>query len=70
MYALSHQNFFSGQFLCKPSAIHNIFLEYQMIKLLVIVCMTLTLAACGTVGGALSGAGQDLDKAGNWIKKQ
>ncbi len=41
-----------------------------MIKLLVIVCMTLTLAACGTVGGALSGAGQDLDKAGNWIKKQ
>lgn len=41
-----------------------------MIKLLVTVCMTLALAACGTVGGALSGAGQDLDKAGNWIKKQ
>lgn len=24
--------------------------------------------ACGTLGGAVEGAGQDLQKAGNWIK--
>ena len=27
------------------------------------------LTACGTVGGAISGAGEDLGKAGNYIKK-
>jgi predicted small secreted protein len=32
------------------------------------VCMIL--AGCGTVGGAMSGAGQDLQKAGEWIKSK
>jgi predicted small secreted protein len=27
-------------------------------------------SACGTIGGAVSGAGSDLNKAGEWIKKQ
>ena len=26
------------------------------------------LSACGTVGGAVSGAGSDLNRAGEWIK--
>lgn len=28
------------------------------------------LSACGTIGGAMSGAGQDLSKAGEWIKSK
>ena len=28
------------------------------------------LAGCGTVGGAVSGAGTDLQKAGEWIKSK
>jgi predicted small secreted protein len=28
------------------------------------------LSACGTLGGAISGAGQDLSKAGDWIKSK
>jgi predicted small secreted protein len=28
------------------------------------------LTACGTVGGAVSGAGTDLSKAGEWIKSK
>jgi predicted small secreted protein len=28
------------------------------------------LSACGTIGGAMSGAGQDLSKAGDWIKSK
>jgi predicted small secreted protein len=28
------------------------------------------LTACGTIGGAVSGAGQDLTKAGDWIKSK
>jgi predicted small secreted protein len=28
------------------------------------------LYGCGTIGGAVSGAGSDLNKAGEWIKKQ
>jgi predicted small secreted protein len=27
------------------------------------------LTACGTIGGAVEGAGQDLNKAGQYIKK-
>lgn len=29
-----------------------------------------TLTACGTVGGAVSGAGSDLTKAGEWIRNR
>ena len=37
----------------------------------VLVAMVATLlTACGTVGGAISGAGQDLSKAGDWIKSK
>jgi uncharacterized protein YceK len=33
------------------------------------VCMiVLALTGCGTIGGAVSGAGSDLQKVGNWIK--
>lgn len=32
--------------------------------------IALSLTACGTLGGAISGAGQDLSKAGEWIKSK
>lgn len=28
------------------------------------------LTACGTLGGAVSGAGEDLQRAGDWIKSK
>lgn len=34
------------------------------------VVIALSLTACGTLGGAISGAGQDLSKAGDWIKSK
>jgi predicted small secreted protein len=37
---------------------------------LVVFTVAALLTACGTVGGALSGAGQDLSKAGDWIKSK
>lgn len=30
--------------------------------------VVLALAGCGTVGGAVSGAGTDLQRVGDWIK--
>jgi len=36
----------------------------------VVVIMVSMLSACGTLGGAISGAGQDLSKAGDWIKSK
>ena len=39
-------------------------------KLVVTILAALTLTACGTIGGAVSGAGQDLSKAGEWIKNR
>jgi len=40
-------------------------------KRFVFVCvMTALLTGCGTLGGAVSGAGQDLSKAGEWIKSR
>jgi len=38
-------------------------------KKLILVLATLSLAACGTIGGAVSGAGEDLSRAGQYIKK-
>lgn len=37
-----------------------------------LVCLALValLTACGTVGGAVSGAGSDLSKAGEWIRSR
>lgn len=39
-------------------------------KVLTIVLFSVMLTACGTLGGAVSGAGEDLQKAGNWIKSK
>jgi predicted small secreted protein len=35
-----------------------------------IFVLVVTLAGCGTVGGVVSGAGSDLQKAGDWIKSR
>lgn len=35
-----------------------------------VVLIALMLQACGTVGGAVSGAGDDLKTVGGWIKKK
>lgn len=37
-------------------------------KLIAVVLMVAGLSACGTLGGAVSGMGQDLQKAGEWIR--
>jgi predicted small secreted protein len=37
-------------------------------KLLVTVVLAALLTACGTVGGTVGGMGEDLTRAGNWIK--
>ena len=39
-------------------------------KMFSIVVVALVLTACGTVGGAVSGAGTDLSRAGEWIKSK
>jgi predicted small secreted protein len=39
-----------------------------MKKLLVLSLVSLVLTACGTVGGAVEGAGQDLQQAGKWVR--
>jgi len=37
-------------------------------RMISILAMTVMLAACGTMGGAVSGAGDDLKTVGGWIK--
>ena len=39
-------------------------------KTVVTVILALCLTACGTVGGLVGGIGEDLTKAGNWIKSK
>ncbi len=39
-------------------------------KQLVPVLLVLALTGCGTVGGAMSGMGKDLSKAGEWISNK
>ena len=39
-------------------------------KYIVMVLMSMSLVGCGTLGGAVSGAGQDLQKAGDWIRSK
>jgi predicted small secreted protein len=39
-------------------------------RVIVIAFLLSMLTACGTVGGAVSGAGQDLSKAGEWIRSK
>lgn len=36
-------------------------------KYIAMVLISMSLVGCGTLGGAVSGAGQDLQKAGEWI---
>ena len=40
-------------------------LHYLIASLLLI-----TVSGCGTMGGAVSGAGQDLSRAGEWIRSR
>ncbi len=44
--------------------------ERTGMKIVSIVLVCLALAACGTVGGAVSGAGKDLSRAGEWIQSR
>lgn len=37
-------------------------------KTFIALLFVVTLTGCGTVGGAVGGAGTDLQKAGEWIK--
>lgn len=39
-------------------------------KFVMILIMSIALTACGTVGGTLAGAGDDLKKAGEWVKSK
>ena len=39
-------------------------------KYVIAVLVSFTLIGCGTIGGAVSGAGEDLSKAGQWIKNR
>ena len=39
-------------------------------KIVGVILMSMALAACGTVGGAVSGAGKDLTRAGEWIQSR
>lgn len=39
-------------------------------KHLMVILLCLALAGCGTVGGMISGMGQDLQKAGDWMRKK
>jgi predicted small secreted protein len=38
-------------------------------KKVILILVAVILTACGTIGGAVEGAGQDLNKAGQYIKK-
>ena len=39
-------------------------------KNFIVLLLVVSVTACGTVGGAVSGAGTDLQKAGEWIKSK
>lgn len=39
-------------------------------KQIVVAMAVAVLAGCGTVGGLMSGAGDDMRKAGDWIKSK
>lgn len=41
-----------------------------MKKLLTVIALSAILSACGTIGGAVSGAGTDLSKVGEWIRNR
>lgn len=37
-------------------------------KFVMILLMSMSVTACGTLGGAMQGAGEDLNKAGEYIR--
>jgi hypothetical protein len=39
-------------------------------KHLIFITVVVVASGCSTMGGAVSGAGQDLQKAGEWIKSR
>jgi predicted small secreted protein len=39
-------------------------------KYVVLLFVSAVLSGCGTIGGTVSGAGEDLKKAGEWIKSR
>jgi predicted small secreted protein len=39
-------------------------------KQVLIIAVLAVLTGCGTVGGAVSGAGSDLSRAGEWIRSR
>jgi predicted small secreted protein len=39
-------------------------------KYIIAALLSLSLTACGTLGGAVTGAGEDLQKAGEWIRSK
>ena len=39
-------------------------------RLLLVFFVCAVLSSCGTVGGMISGIGQDLQKAGDWMRKK
>jgi hypothetical protein len=39
-------------------------------KTFISLMLLLTLVGCGTLGGAISGAGKDLSRAGDWIQSK
>jgi hypothetical protein len=39
-------------------------------KRLLLIAVMMVVSGCGTVGGAVSGAGDDLKKAGEWVKSR
>ena len=38
-------------------------------KVILTILLSVTLVGCGTLGGAMSGAGEDMKRAGEWVKK-
>ncbi|CAB4133485.1 hypothetical protein UFOVP257_216 [uncultured Caudovirales phage] len=42
----------------------------DVLMVILAVAVVFLMTACGTVGGAVSGAGSDLQKAGDWIKSK
>lgn len=39
-------------------------------KYIVMILVSLSVVGCGTLGGAVTGAGQDLQKVGGWIQNK
>jgi predicted small secreted protein len=38
-------------------------------KIILAILLSVTVVGCGTLGGAMSGAGEDMKRAGDWVKK-